>query len=102
MSSTTPALHGSYSRAIGSYAELSVPAFALRSRLARDEDELRRVVGQRPLVEPAVLRLDLEAGDIDEAFPLRAGRPPQADRRAVVAEDVDPVVRRGVPERVND
>ncbi len=44
-------------------------------------DELAALVVERSPIEPAVERLDLEAGDVDEPFPLGACDPPQRENR---------------------
>src|SRR5439155_18017480 len=55
-----------------------------------------------PPVEPAIERFDLEPGDLDEALPFRARRPPERDRRALRQRDVDPIVRRNLVDPVPD
>ena len=70
--------------------------------LPRHEHELGGVVLERPLVEPAVERFDLESRDVDQTVPFGLRRPPEPDRRAVVADDVDAVVGVRVPDRVTD
>src|SRR5919108_1124040 len=68
------------------------------SRLPRHPAELTAPVVERGLVEPAVERLDLEPGDVDEPFPLRLREPPEGERaslRSRLASEgghVDPVV----------
>jgi hypothetical protein len=50
--------------------------------------------------EAAVKRLQLEAGDVEESEPLVLRCPPEGAPRAVVTDDVDPVVARRVVDRV--
>ena len=54
----------------------------------------RLCVVEGPLVEPAVERLRLEAGDVDQAEPLVPRRPPERARVARVERDVDAARRR--------
>src|SRR5205085_2966161 len=70
--------------------------------LARDEPELRRVVLERLPPEATVLGFELEPGDVGKAFPFGLRAPPEGELGAVVALDVDPVVRGCVAQRVHD
>src|SRR5918994_539881 len=71
-------------------------------RLAGDEDELAALVVERTAVEPAVERLRLEPGDVDQAQPLVPRRPPEGARVSRVEHDVDTAVADRVANCVRD
>ena len=77
-------------------------ALSALGRLPCYPDELRALVVERPLVEPSVTGLDLQARDVDQAFPLRLRHPPDRDRAARGELDVDAVVAGRVADRVRD
>src|SRR6476660_528854 len=66
-----------------------------RSGLPRDPDHLERRVVVGLAVEAAVQRLDLQPGDLAQAFLLGASHPPQLDQ-SCVPHQIDSVVRRNV------
>src|SRR6188508_2414086 len=67
-----------------------------------DEDVLATRCRQRTPVEVAVQRVDGESRDVDETEPLVLRRPPQRAPAAVVAHDVDAIVRDVVVEAMRN
>ena len=67
---------------------------------AGDEDLFPAVVGKRLAGKAGVERVHLESGDVEEPEPLVLGGPPEGDRRAIVADNVDPIIARCVPDVV--
>src|ERR1700760_475403 len=57
-----------------------------------DEHVLAAVRSKRFAVETSVKHFKLQAGHVDKSEPLVFGRPPQGTHRAVVTDEVDPVV----------
>src|SRR4051812_11890801 len=60
------------------------------------EDVLAAVFGEGLAGEPAVQRLQMEPGDVEQAEPFVLGRPPERACLAAVEDEVDPIVADGV------
>src|SRR5881397_1306223 len=58
--------------------------------LPRNPDELAALTRERPTLEIAVERLDLEPRDLDQALPLGAVHPPERELPLALAGTADP------------